>query len=68
MTKPNFDPEKNLDELLKLEAEELEQNPESVGENRAVNPGKVNSTLILNPRNWKSTSTALWWTRKRPWK
>jgi ATP-dependent Clp protease ATP-binding subunit ClpX len=32
MTKPNFDPEKNLEELLKLDAEELEQDPESVGE------------------------------------
>ncbi len=32
MTKPAFDPEKNLEELLKNDAEELKQNPESIGE------------------------------------
>ncbi len=36
MTKPVFDPEKNLDDLLRLDAEELKQNPETVGEK----PGK----------------------------
>ncbi|MCP4130707.1 MAG: AAA domain-containing protein [bacterium] len=32
MTKPVFDPEKNLEELLKFEASEAQQNPETVGD------------------------------------
>ncbi len=32
MTKPAFDPEKNLEELLKLDSEEAAQNPETVGD------------------------------------
>ncbi|PKL40051.1 MAG: ATPase [Spirochaetae bacterium HGW-Spirochaetae-1] len=31
MTKPVFDPEKNLEELLKMDAEEVQQGPESMG-------------------------------------
>jgi len=31
MTKPVFDPEKNLEELLKMDAEEVQQRPETMG-------------------------------------
>ncbi len=49
MTKPNFDPEKNLDELLKLEAEELEQNPESVGEKPSSKSRKGEFNFDIKP-------------------
>lgn len=32
MTKPMFDPEKNLEDLLKFDSEESRQNPENIGE------------------------------------
>jgi endopeptidase Clp ATP-binding regulatory subunit ClpX len=47
MTKPAFDPEKNLEELLKMEAEEAQQNPEAIGEKpgHRVKTGEFNFNI-----------------------
>jgi endopeptidase Clp ATP-binding regulatory subunit ClpX len=44
MTKPIFDPEKNLEELLRMDAEESQQDPETVGEKPGTRtvPGELN--------------------------
>src|SRR5271157_2431295 len=41
MTKPAFDPEKSIDELLKLESEEVQPHPETVGEKPGVGAKKT---------------------------
>jgi len=49
MTKSMFDPEKNLEELLKMEAEEVQQNPESVGESPGVDGHESEFNFDIKP-------------------
>ncbi|HPL17836.1 MAG TPA: AAA family ATPase, partial [Spirochaetota bacterium] len=47
MTKPAFDPEKSIEEILNLESEEVQPNAETVGEKAGVS-GKKTSELNFN--------------------
>ena len=54
MSNPAFDPEKNLDELLKLDAEELKENPESIGEKPGIKTGDSNLNFDIKPEELES--------------
>jgi len=54
MTKPVFDPEKNIEELLKLETEEVQQNPESIGEKEGADGSESNFDFDIKPEELES--------------
>lgn len=54
MTKPAFDPEKSIDDLLKLENEEAQQNPESMGSKPGTPTKKTEFDFNIKPEELES--------------
>ena len=54
MTTPAFDPEKSIEDLLKLETEEVKQNPESVGEKPGTEVHEEEFEFDIKPEELES--------------
>ena len=54
MTKPSFDPDKSLEDLLNLEAKEVQQNPETVGDSSGTPINKSEFNFNIKPEELES--------------
>ena len=54
MTKPVFDQEKNIEEILKINSEEAQQNPENVGDKEGVKGSKSTFNFNIKPEELES--------------
>lgn len=54
MTKPAFDPEKNLEEILKMDQEEVQQNPETIGSKEGVKGNASHFNFDIKPEELES--------------
>ncbi len=54
MTKPVFDPEKNLEDILKMETEEAQQNQESIGDKPGMGIKKSTFNFDIKPEELES--------------
>jgi len=67
MTKPAFDPEKSIEEILNLESEEVQPNAETIGEKPGVTGKKTSEfNFDIKPKNWRAFSTNMWSARRKP--